>query len=375
MKKIASLAVSFVMLSTAWSANAALLSTPLTTGTMYPSPNSTTTVTGTCGSINANTAVSFSILRNGVNTNLPTTSNLLTDSTGTFNGNLTFPQTLPAGLAVLVAQCNNGDTINSDSLIFSEPASTSFNFAGNSPTINGTYPLTGSCGNSNGAGTVNLSITSNGSTTQLGNFSLSTTGTFDAIVIIPSSASQGTATISASCSNGTSFNSPVTIASQAINNLTLTGDQNLGGIGMATGTCGTNAINAYGNVAFSLWKDGSNTPLIGSNTVTDTNGMFTANLNYPTSYDVGPTTLVITCPSGANFTTPIFLAAAQDTTGTVTLPSDNQAMGGNTDNTTPLGGVNAGQTSRSLAIQLGILVLLITAGGSIAYKAHKLKVQ
>jgi hypothetical protein len=134
-------------------ASGAVLPTTLQTGTMFPSQNGTTTVSGNCGTSGANSTVSFSINQNGIITNLPSSGNLSTNSTGNFSGNIIFPSTLGSGTATLTATCSaTGDVINSSTLTFPAPASTAFSLPGTNPTASGTFNLGGACGNANGAG-------------------------------------------------------------------------------------------------------------------------------------------------------------------------------------------------------------------------------
>lgn len=371
-------------------ASAATLTTPLTVGNAYPSGSGSSTISGNCGTAGANNSVSFSLNRNGVITNLPT--NISADATGAFNGTVSFPPDYASGAANLTVRCNgSGDVFQDYSLNFAQTPSASFNLNGVNPTLGGAYPLTGACGSSNGSGTVALSLVSNGTTTSLGTANLTSSGTFNSTVAIPSTYATGSATLMAICSNGTTFSSPVTVNGAAVNNFTVSPNATIGGSGSVSGSCGT--ITGTGTATFSLLNNGMLTPLTATNNSVASSGAFNANISYPTSYNAGPATLVVTCPNGATYTSPVTLAASGTTstpssltmpTGTgLTYPSgpaDTTALGGTPEGEvagaatiTPSGGVNAGSGPRKSSGYpfLGIGLLLIGAGAVAALKGAR----
>ena len=204
MKKI--IFVSAAALFLPFLAGAATLSNTFNVGTYFPVAGSTTSVSSTCGVSASNSTISFSIIENGIGTSIPT--NITTDSTGAFSGSITFPSPYGAGQATLVATCNRtGDTINSPTLTFAAPASTSFGLPAFSPNVGGVYNVSGACGYSNGGGSVQLTLNSNGGNYQLGTASLTPSDTFAYTIVIPSNISTGAATLSATCSNGATFSS------------------------------------------------------------------------------------------------------------------------------------------------------------------------
>jgi large repetitive protein len=358
MKKIFSLfAIAAIAIVTPLFAQAATLSTPLTVGTSYPNLGGSSTVSGSCGVPGANSTVSFSLMRNGTTTTLPVSNNVTTNAAGNFSGNVTFPTTYDAGQATLVATCTaTGDIINSSALIFPAQASTTFGLNSSNPTVGGTYNLTGACGGSNGTGSAQINIVNNGNATSVGTISLSPTGTFNSPVVIPANYPTGSSTLMATCSNGTTFSSPITVNPAAVSSFSSNSNIMLGSNSAVSGSCGTLSGNANGNVSFSLLRNGAMTPLNAVNTSTNASGVFNSVISYPTNYTIGPATLVVTCPgggtytnqlsiSGSGLTAPADLGITPGTAAPISTISDPTALGGIAGvetNAVPVGGVNAG---------------------------------
>lgn len=382
-----------------FAAHAEQITTPLTVGTSSPAVGSTTSISGNCGSTGANSSVSFSLNQNGTVTALPSGSNLTTNTSGAFTGNITFPSGYASGPATLIVTCNgSGNTFQPYNLTFaassgSTTSNGSFTLGGANPNAGGSYAVSGACGNPSGTSTVNLSLVSNGTTTPLGTVSLTPTGTFTNSVLIPSSVSAGTATLLATCSNGTTFSSPITVNSAAVTSFGANASPMVGSNDTISGTCvgnGGTVLNTSGPVTFSLLSNGMTTPLVASNTSLDTSGRFNATVSYPAGVSSGANTLVVTCPGGGSYATPITLSATASsatpaTTGSggLAFPTDSAAMGGVAGSTsttttptgtsvTPSGGVSAGGGGANSEGAYSTSALLLLLGLGAAYVSRRL---
>ena len=340
------------------SAYAATLSNPLITGGNFPNIGSSSTVSGSCGTVGANGNVSFYITQNGQVTNLANTNNLSTNSSGSFSGNVTYPSSAVSGNAVLTAQCPNGDIINSPTLIFAASPSTSFNLT-SSPNAAGLFQLSGACGGSNGEGSATLRLSNSSTSVNLSNVNLNAQGQFTSNVVIPSSFPSGPATITATCSNGTTFSSNVNVNPAAVSNFAITGAPEVGGIVAASGNCGTTS----GNVSFRLMNVNGTTNIPATRNASDTSGNFNASIGIPANFPTGQATLVVACPNGNTFTSPITVTAMTiDDSTDVTDDEDccpEEDVGGTSE--TPEGAVAAGgvqQTASSASILLTGFVAL-----------------
>src|SRR6185295_16957130 len=178
-------------------------------------------------------------------------------------------------------------------------------------------------GYSAGAGTVQLALTSYNNTTALGTVNLTPSGTFSNMVIIPSTITTGPATFTATCSNGTTFSSPVNISSAAVNAFSSNASPTLGSNNTISGTC-LGSGNTNGGVSFALSRAGLVTPIATTSNLTDANGSFNSSVYYPTSYGSGPAWLQVTCPNGTVFSSQISLVdpASIPPTGGLTIPPD-----------------------------------------------------
>lgn len=310
-------------------ASAALLSNTFNIGTIYPVAGGSTSVSSTCGVAGANSTVGFSLTQNGVNVVLPTTFS--TDSNGSFSGNVVFPSLYTSGPGVLVATCNRtGDMINSPVLTFSAQASSFFGMTATVPTVGGLFNLSGTCGGSNGVGSVQLSLNSNGNNYNLDNVDLSSDSTFTSSVIIPTNAANGPATLTAVCSNGNRFSSNVVIGEAAVTSFTFSTSPIPGSYTTISGNCTNVNSNANGTVGFSLMRSGSVTTLPATNTQTNASGFFSSSVFFPLSVGSSPANLVVSCPNNSTFSNLIVL-------GPITVvadPTNGVIM--------PVGGVNAG---------------------------------
>lgn len=321
----------FIVLSAAmllpFLASAANLNSAFNINTNFPIAGGSATVSSTCGTAGANSTVNFALMQNGINT--PLASTLSTDSSGAFSGNISFPVTTSAGLTTLVATCiRSGDIINSPILTFAMPAGTSFGLPAAVPTIGGVFNLSGACGNSNGVGSAQINLNKNGSNYSLGNVNLSTTGTFSSSIIIPSNITTGPATLEAICSNGNTFSSAINIDPAAVNSFAFSASPLPGVSTNISGSCTNVSNNANGTVSFSVVRNAGATTLSTSNNLTNGSGDFNSTVFFPATLGSEPATLIVTCPNGSTFSNVIMLGAA------------TAAVNGN--NTTPVGGVNAG---------------------------------
>jgi hypothetical protein len=329
-------------------ASAATLNNTFNIGTLFPAIGGNTSISSTCGPSAANSSVSLALTQNVNYTQI--TPNLTTDSSGAFSGNVIFPSSVSSGSAVLVATCGNtGNTINSPVLTFAAPAGTTFNLPATSPTVGGIYNLSGACGNSNGAGTTQLTLTQNGSTYNLDSISLSPTATFSDNVVIPSTINTGSATLTAACSNGTKFSSNVNIGPIAINSFTFGSSPFPGSNTAISGNCTNTSSNQNGTVSFAVLRSGTFNNLSATDNQTSSNGFFNSSVFFPASLGNQPATLVVTCPNNSTFSNVIMLGAADPVT------------------TTPVGGVAAGTNPQTASnyfvaevlLSMGLLGLLV----------------
>lgn len=329
-------------------ASAATLNNNFSTGSLFPTAGSSMSVSSTCGISAGNNTVSFALMQNGVNT--PLAGNLSTDANGAFTGNVSFPSTTNPGTATIIATCNRtGDTVSSPVLTFSAPASTSFGLPQNQPNISGIYNLSGSCGNSNGAGSVILSLTtSNGGSYTLDTANLSSTGTFSDNVVIPNNISTGTATFTAACSNALRFSSTVNINPAAVNLFALGSNPFPGSNTNISGTCNNISGNLNGTMSFNVLRNGFVTNLPATSAQTNGSGSFNSSVFFPNNVGSDPATLVITCPNGSTFSNVIMLGAASVTLNPVA--------------TTPVGAVAAGSGPQTGFNYFAVAVVLLIAG-------------
>ncbi|MBI5530226.1 MAG: hypothetical protein HY918_01870 [Candidatus Doudnabacteria bacterium] len=335
-------------------ASAATLNNTFTVSNYFPSQGSTVTVTSTCGSLGANSNVSFALSQNGNNTQL--SNNLSTDSSGAFSGSISLPSSYNAGQATIIASCSrSGDVINSPVLTFASPVSSSFNLPSSPPSVGGLYNLSGACGNSNGGGSVQINLNKAGSNYSLNNVNLNSTGNFTASVIVPNGISTGPATFNAVCSNGNTFSSSVNLDPVAVNSFEFSANPLLNANSYISGVCNNVSSNANGAVNFSYMRSGGPTMLTSSNNQTNSNGAFSSTVFLPGSMGNDPITLIVTCPNGSTFSNVVMLGAATAVTNPV--------------NTTPVGGVNAGSgpSNSNSNILFGLTTLL--AAGMLAWFA------
>jgi hypothetical protein len=323
-------------------ASAATLNNTFNVGTLFPAIGATTSVSSNCGASAAYSNISFALMQNGVYTSLSTS--LSADQNGAFTGNVVFPSSITSGSATLIATCGStGNTINSPVLTFAAPASTSFSLPGQSPTVGGIYNLSGACGSSSESGTAQLTLNQNGTNYNLDNVSLNSAATFSDNVAIPSTTSDGPATLTAVCSNGTRFSSNVNIGTAAVNSFAFSSSPFPGVSTTVSGSCTNISGNQNGTTGFALLRNGGMTTLSATNDLTNSSGYFNSSVFFPSTVGSQPATFVVTCPNGSTFSNVIMLGAA------------NLA-----DPTDPVGGVAAGSDPQETAnyfIAAGILVI------------------
>ncbi len=191
----------------------------------------------------------------------------------------------------------------------------------------GSFNVSGMCPAGN---TVNYSVvsTASGQSTSIGSVtnSSSVTGSFSSGNLnIPSSFPTGGATLVATCSNGDTVTLPVNITGPAV---TVNPTLNVNGTPVAgsgtfsvSGTCPT-----AGTVNLSL---GSGTDTNLGNILSGSDGAFGANLAINASASTGANTLIVTCPNGQTFTTPITISANTN----VNVPVVTDPTGNNTGST------------------------------------------
>lgn len=356
MKKLIIISAAFFL---PFLASAAVLNNAFTVGSMYPAPGTTTSVSSSCGSTASNSTVSFTLTQNGFSTQISST--LFTDSNGNFSGNITLPSSYNAGSAVLVANCNKtGDTVNSPTLTFSAPATTTFGLSSTSPSVGGIYNVTGACGNSNGTGSVLVTLSSNGTNYPLGTFDLSSTGTFANTVIIPNNASVGNAVLKATCSNNTTFSSTIVLDQTAVNSFTLSTNPIPGNTVMISGNCTNVLTNQNGAVSFNVYRNGSVVNLPANNNLTNNTSYFNSSVLFPSNVGSDPANLVVTCPNGSTYSNLIILGAATAVTIPVVI--------------TPVGGVAAGTQPQSMPsnVIFGEILLVVGLTGLLGLGSKKL---
>ncbi|MDR3642831.1 MAG: hypothetical protein P4L74_04365 [Candidatus Doudnabacteria bacterium] len=308
-------------------AGAATLNAMLNVGTVYPVSGGTTNISGSCGTAASYSAISLALIQNGISTTLPTV--MTTDTNGSFTGTITFPSSYGAGSATLVATCNRtGDTINSPTLTFAVPASSSFGLPAYTPSQGGIFNLSGLCGPSNGIGTAVLTLNSFGNNYALGTANLTQTATFSYSVTIPQNAGVGKATFKAACSNGNTITSATNIGSPAVNLFAFGSGPLPGQSTSVSGSCANASTNQNGTVSFSLLRNGAITNLPGSNNFTNNNSTFNSSVFFPSSVGSDPATFVVACPNGATFSNVIMLGAmAPVVVSTVNMPTGGVAAG------------------------------------------------
>lgn len=303
-------------------ASAATLNNTFNVGTYFPTSGSTTSVSSSCGISGANSSVGFVLMQNGTNT--PLATNLNADSNGMFTGNVTFP-TNYSGTATLVATCNStGNTVSSPVLNFALPASSSFNLPQTSPTLGGLYNLSGSCGSSNGSGSVQLILTYNGNTYPLDTPTLSPTGTFSDNVVIPSNLGVGSGVFKAVCSNGVTFSSNINIGPAAVNMFGFSTNPVPGANVNVSGSCANISGNQNGTASFTVLRSGSFSNLSATNSQTNGSGYFNSSVYFPSDVGSQPATFVVTCPNGSTFSNVIMLGAVDPS---VVVPVGGVAAG------------------------------------------------
>ena len=373
-KVIGFIGVVSVLLTMPLVASAAVLNTTLVLGTLTPDIGSSTTVIGTCGNSGANNYVTFALIQNNATTTLPNTNNLSTGVNGDFSGSINFPVTATTGSGTLVVTCNgSGDVILSSPLTFVTPTtaatSTMFSLGTWVPTSGGVLKATGTCSLS--TGTAQLDAIQNSATTTLGSFSVLNNGEFSGFVFVPGTISSGNANLVLTCPNDVTYSTSTEFRKSSVENAVIGANPTLGSTGTVSGSC-VGSANASGTVGFGLLDNMALTNLEADNALSDINGSFISTVKYPTIYQQGTVSFVITCPDGTSYVAPINLLASSGgvaNSGLLTLPPEFGGMATNPTGTTqvPVGGVKAGAEPTLNGNTLFALALVVLGSAGMAY--------
>jgi hypothetical protein len=172
----------------------------ITISNSTPALGGTVNVSGNCP-VSATGNVTYSLLRNGVTTNLTTgiTGGTVIGANGSFNNTVTIPEDFARGAVTLLVNCgsSNPQALSAVLNVGSEVNPVTFN---TNPAVGSTVSVTGRCESTLGAnGVTTLTLNRDGVATNLGTTTLAADGTFATTITIPASASAGPATLAATC--------------------------------------------------------------------------------------------------------------------------------------------------------------------------------
>jgi hypothetical protein len=219
-----------------------------------------------------------------------------------------------------------------------------------------TLTVSGNCGLGNGSSSVNFVVNANNTNTGIGApVTTGTGGAFSTSFTVPASFATGAGTLIATCANGDTLTAPITINTLSSPNITV-GSSNItaGNNFTVSGICGSSSGTT---VNFTL-VSGATSANLGTTTTT-AGGNYSTSLSTPIGFPAGSSVVAASCSGGSVSTSDVTIVAAS--TGSTGTGSTGGTGGvgtdvGGTDETTPVGGVEAGSTAPSLILALILLV-------------------
>jgi len=233
-----------------------------------------------------------------------------------------------------------------------------------SPQTGSTVTVAGSCGTAGFDSSVSFSLLRGGITLNIpGSASTNSSGGFNTTLTIPASYGSGQATLVATCtrSGDTLSSGELAISAPPGTQISLIspGTAAIGSTITVVGTCP--AVTNTGNASFSLAQSSVIRLLPAVGTAIATDGSFRADVGLVASSisSPGQAILFVTCPDNSTASANITLLAAPGTAPVTPTPTPTAPV--DTEDTTPVGGVAAGQGP--LALQLAAVILALAGFG------------
>jgi hypothetical protein len=241
--------------------------------------------------------------------------------------------------------------------------------------------ILGTCGTAGANGAVNVVVTS-GSSSMTSTTTANASGAFSVGPSVSTSFPTGTATVVATCPNGDTVTGSFTV-NTANPNVTLEVQNDNPAVGNEIRFFGDCGDTSGQQVTVSLASSNGTSTVIGR-VLTEANGTFSATLTIPDTISTGNGQLRATCPNGQTAAVAVTLVPdGRDNTPTPTpsptptptgTTGDAGDVGGTNEDTTPEGGVQAGDgsaaanTGAMMALTLGSVIALYAVARKLMYR-------